>query len=296
MVRLVVMCMLQEPPVKPLKMSESPVSGPDKMEKLEKSLSGEAKNKKAKKKKKTPTAGIEVIETLEEAPVKQINPEPALEQHAGFMCTPSEIDTMVQTANQFSFPHEKLKTVPSNLAMPGPSSKGQPEYLQTYVELMFQDMLGVDLVPWKQPDLDRSADLEQVALQECLIDDSKPLHTNLVLPHQGLTSTCPVYFGSLQNKQKVLDALCNEIHTKVLNQWGTLACHYGLLPILKLSQTPRNLNKVFLSCPKTRETRCGYFQWVHRPPKPNYIPKTASRSALKKRFNDMVQRKNAETS
>ena len=36
--------------------------------------------KKAKKQKKTPTAGIEVIETLEEAPVKQINPE---EQQVG---------------------------------------------------------------------------------------------------------------------------------------------------------------------------------------------------------------------
>ena len=61
-----------------------------------------------------------MIETLEEAPVKQINPE---EQHAGFMYTPSETDTMVQTANQFSFSYEKLETVPSNLAMLGPSSK-----------------------------------------------------------------------------------------------------------------------------------------------------------------------------
>ena len=70
-----------------------------------------------------------MIETLEEAPVKQINPE---EQHAGF--TPSE---MVQTANQFSFSYEKLKTVPSKLAMSGPSSRGHPEYLPTYEEMMF---------------------------------------------------------------------------------------------------------------------------------------------------------------
>ena len=103
---------------------------------------------------------------------------------------------------------------------------------------------------------------------EYLIDESHPLHTNFVLPNQGqaLRYTCPVYFGSLENKQKVRDALCNEIHTKVLNQWGTFACHCGLVPVLKLSQTPRNLNKVFLSCPKTKETRCGYFQWVLQPP------------------------------
>ena len=55
--------------------------------------------------------------------------------------TPQEIDTMVQTANRFSFPYEKLKTEPTNLAVPGPSSKGQPEYLPAYEEMMFQDML-----------------------------------------------------------------------------------------------------------------------------------------------------------
>ena len=200
--------------------------------------------------------------------------------------TPQEIDTMVQTANRFSFPYEKLKTEPTNLAVPGPSSKGQPEYLPAYEEMMFQDMLECGPSSMEtQPDLD----LEQVALQEYLLDASKPLHTHFVLPHPGTRSTWPVYFGSLENKQKVLDALCNEMHTKVLNQWGTFACHCGLVPILKLSQTPRNLNKVFLSCPKTRETRCGYFQWVHQPPKPIFVPKSATLSALKKRLNVMVQ-------
>ena len=174
--------------------------------------------------------------------------------------------------------------------LPGLSSKGQPEYLPTYEEMMFQDMLGCESSSMEtQPDLDMSADLEQVTLQEYLFDASKPLHTDFVLPNQGKRSTCPVHFGSLKNKQNVLDALCNEMHTKVLDQWGTLACHCGLVPILKLSQTPRNLNKVFLRCPNTRETRCGYFQWVHQPSKPNYVPKTATRSALKKRLNDMVQ-------
>ena len=27
-------------------------------------------------------------------------------------------------------------------------------------------------------------------------------------------STCPVYFGSGENKQKILDVLCKEMHTK----------------------------------------------------------------------------------
>ena len=35
--------------------------------------------------------------------------------------------------------------------------------------------------------------------------------------------------------------------------------------------------------------RCSYFQWIHQPPKPNFVPKTATSSALKKRLNDMMQ-------
>ena len=127
-------------------------------------------------------------------------------------------------------------------------------------------------------------------LEKYLMEETKPLYTNFVLPDQrlALCYTCPVYFGSFENKQEVLDALCNEIHSKVLNQWRTFACDCRLVPILKLSQTLRNKNKVLLSCPKNVETRCGYFQWVHQPPKPTYVPQTATRSALRKPLNDMV--------
>ena len=51
------------------------------------------------------------------------------------------------------------------------------------------------------------------------------------------------------------------------------------------------MNKVFLSCPKPREARCGYFWWIHEPHKPNYVPKTATRQALKKRLAEMVNDK-----
>ena len=47
-------------------------------------------------------------------------------------------------------------------------------------------------VEWWPPNLD------EVALQEYLMDASKPLHTNFVLPKKGLANcyTCPVYFGN----------------------------------------------------------------------------------------------------
>ncbi|CAH3184910.1 unnamed protein product, partial [Porites lobata] len=48
-------------------------------------------------------------------------------------------------------------------------------------------------------------------------------------------------------------------------------------------------NKVFLGCPKKLEARCNFFQWIHEAPKPAYKPKTATRSALKKRLNHMVR-------
>ena len=208
-------------------------------------------------------------------------------------------------------------TVPSNLLMSGPSLAGNiEEYprtsLPSYEEMMLDDMFNGPSSMETQPDLapvkvleegvavtqeDRTVewwpveDPEQLAnMLEYLEDENKPLHTNFVLPNQGraLCYTCPVFFGSMQNKQIVAEALCNEIHSKILNQWGTLSCRCGLVPKLQLSQTPRNMNKVFLGCPKPREARCGYFQWIHEPPKPNYVPKTATRKALKKRLADMV--------
>ena len=140
-------------------------------------------------------------------------------------------------------------------------------------------------VEWWPPNLD------EVALQEYLMDASKPLHNNFVLPEKGLANcyTCPVYFGNADSKQTVLDTICNSIHPKIQEQWGTFACHCGLVPRLKLSQTPRNPNKVFLSCPKTREARCNYFQWIHQAPKPVKVPKASTPSALKKRMHEMVQ-------
>ena len=131
---------------------------------------------------------------------------------------------------------------------------------------------------------------EKMQLNEYLMEETKPLHTNFVLPEPRLSLcyTCPVYFGSFENKTTVVEALCNEIHAKVLNKWGTFSCYGGLVPILKLSQTSRNKNKVFLGCPKNVEARCEYFQWIHQAPKPVYTPRTATRSALKKRLNDMV--------
>ena len=143
---------------------------------------------------------------------------------------------------------------------------------------------------WPYEEIDQS-NMQDLSLQEYLMDASKPLHTNFVLPEKGLANdyTCPVYFGNVDSKWTVLDIICNSIHPKIHQQWGTFACHCGLVPTLKLSKTVRNMNKVFLSCPKKREARCNYFQWIHQAPKPLRVPKDCSRSVVKKRMHEMVQ-------
>ena len=161
--------------------------------------------------------------------------------------------------------------------------------LPTYEDMMVQDLFNGPSSMETQSD--QAPVLEELALQEYLIDASKPLHSSFVLPEQGLALgyTCPVYFGSTDSKQVVLSALCNSIHPKLQQVWGTFSCHCGLIPRLKLSQTPRNPNKVFLSCPKEKEARCNYFQWIHQAPKPLRIPKSCNPANLKKRMHEMVQ-------
>lgn len=122
-------------------------------------------------------------------------------------------------------------TVPSNLAMPRPSSAGEkalnpePMYLLSYEEMMIDEMFNGPSSMETQSDLAPVQVLKEGAavtqdgqtvewwpmnesvanteLDEYLQDETKPLHTIFVLPDQGLYSSCPVFFGSFQNKQIV---------------------------------------------------------------------------------------------
>ena len=131
---------------------------------------------------------------------------------------------------------------------------------------------------------------DQLSLLDYLADEKKPLHSVFLLEtNSGGRATCPVFFGSIEQKQMVLNKLCHEIHPKLQQIWGSMACACGLVPKLKLSQTERNPNKVFLTCPRVQEARCNFFQWIHMQPKPVKMTKASSPSELKKRVNDMVQ-------
>ena len=263
----------------------------------------EAPKKKARKAKNK--TGVEVVQSVLKTPEPPMieNAEPLTKE-----CTAPHYTTGDNfTIQKYVDPEPQMivnKQLPSYEEMQqacrdlfnGPSSmETQPDLAP--VQIIEE---GVDVLPdgrqaewWPIEGEFDVPNLEELALQEYLMDASRPLHTNFVLPEQGLALcyTCPVYFGNADSKQTVLNTICNSIHPKIQQEWGTFACHCGLVPRLKLSQTPRNPNKVFLCCPKEREAMCNYFQWIHQAPKPVKVPKACTRSVLKKRMHDMVQAK-----
>ena len=280
------MCYLQEPP-----------------------FNMEAPKKKARKAKNK--TGVEVVQSVLKTPEPQMieNAEPLTKEWTAPHYTTGDkcrlqkyldpepqmnVNENAQPATEIMLPsYEEMQQACQDL-FNGPSSmETQPDL--DPVHIMEE---GVAVLPdgrqveWWPIDGEFDVpNLDEVSLQEHLLDASKPLQTNFVLPEKGLAicSTCPVYFGNADSKQTVLDTICNSIHPKIHQQWGTFACHCGLVPRLKLSQTPRNPNKVFLSCPKEREARCNYFQWIHQAPKPVKVAKASTPSALKKRMHEMVQ-------
>ena len=69
--------------------------------------------------------------------------------------------------------------------------------------------------------METQPDPETLELDEHLLEETKPLHTKFnQLNKTG--NTCPVNFGSYDNKQLVLQALCTKIHPKLMDKWGTL--------------------------------------------------------------------------
>ena len=92
-----------------------------------------------------------------------------------------------------------------------------------------------------------------------------PLNTQFVLSCFDEKKLCPRFYGKNVDKLKVYEALSKDMHAEVKSQWGELKCHCSRIPILRLSKTAKNLNKVFLICgtPASAETRCKYFQWIH---------------------------------
>ena len=122
--------------------------------------------------------------------------------------------------------------------------------------------------------------------KEYMQDETKPLHTNFVVPNKGKKGSCPVFFGTVDEKTRVVDSLCQQMNPKTLKLWGTLSCYCGDVPRVGLSKTVKNPNRVFISCAKTQDMKCRFFQWIDQPPLPK---KTCNAKALKKRFLEMAE-------
>ena len=95
--------------------------------------------------------------------------------------------------------------------------------------------------------------------------EGEPLNTYFLLNILEGKKDCPRFYGKTADKITVSEALQYDIHVEVKSKWGELRCHCDYIPLLRISKTARNLNKVFLTCgaPQTTTTRCKYFQWIH---------------------------------
>ena len=98
-------------------------------------------------------------------------------------------------------------------------------------------------------------------------DLESPLTTQFLLPAFEGNKLCPGFYGRIEHKKKVYHALKEDMHAEVQSKWGELKCHCLLIPKMRLSETARNLNKLFLTSgtPATADIHCKYFQWIHTP-------------------------------
>ena len=236
------------------------------------------KGKKTKSKK--PKTGAEVVQDVLKTPNPPMN-DPTYEDQMYSCGFPEQIPNPLPT-------YEEMVQACTDLSMQ--AQTGTPLPQPNNIPLYFNDEGKQVLVDGSEaqwwPENQQGVD----SLFHYLADENKPLHSVFLLEaNSGGRSTCPVFFGSLEQKQLVLSKLCHEIHPKLQQIWGTMSCMCGLVPKLKLSQTERNPNKVFLACPRVQEARCNFFQWIHMQPKPVKVLKGSSPSELKKRVNDMVQ-------
>ena len=76
----------------------------------------------------------------------------------------------------------------------------------------------------------------------------EPLNTQFVLVFGDQEKLCPRFYGKVEDKKKVYDALKEDIRPEVHAKWGQLKCHCQLIPKIRLSKTVSNMNKVFLTC------------------------------------------------
>ena len=164
--------------------------------------------KKNKKKSKQPEETLRVNPPQPTLPVKFLVSDPGIKMES------------LPTYEQMTI-HE-LFNGPS-LIEAQPDLEGEKDdytYSQREIEKMIERQRKYEE---GEPDLEqfqKEIPNETEELYLYLSDKNKPLHSHFLLLNQGRASasTCPVFFGSFQSKQIVAEALCNDIHTKLINQ------------------------------------------------------------------------------
>lgn len=83
---------------------------------------------------------------------------------------------------------------------------------------------------------------------------------------------CPVFFTT-DTKTAVYHQILHAIHPTIREQLidGSLKCHCDFTPNMKLSQSKKNFNRVYLTCRK-KNAPCTFFQFIHWKPRPKEGP------------------------
>ena len=80
---------------------------------------------------------------------------------------------------------------------------------------------------------------------------------------------CPYYncqlFCDEQQAPQFLEKVEKTVDPTVYDQWCTMTCLCGELPILKQSRSEKNPDRLYLCCSGLPEQRCKFFRWADQP-------------------------------
>ena len=80
---------------------------------------------------------------------------------------------------------------------------------------------------------------------------------------------CPYYncqlFCDEKQAPQFLEKVEKTVDPTVYDQWCTMTCLCGELPILKQSHSEKNPDRLYLCCSNLPEQRCKFFRWADQP-------------------------------
>ena len=217
---------------------QSPVEAPPVKRKYTKKDKPDSKEKKKKKPKWETDSPA-----LKTDPVKE-TPEPVVVEKNYVMKEGQWVEEQEQEKNAaIQALMEEVDMIPQIGSSPGPQSRSPPRASLAVVDLV--------TCPFHLKPLTRKKPPDEIEKQEVLFCPD---------------IDCPVFLFA-SNIDAYLQALHYTLPSHdVMECWDILQCFCHCTPVLKLSQSESNPNRLYLSCNNwSKELKCPYFQWYDEP-------------------------------